>query len=113
MDWKNIKMNKQKTSLFNFILPILLISMLPKFSLHVITSICQVTEGREEICEIKEIESNKKDYRSIDFFPDADVPILTHSIHPPHFLITVFEPKHISTYSYFLSDLFNHSPPAL
>jgi len=86
--------------------------MLPEFSLHVITPICREAEGREEICEIKEIKS-KKDYRPIDFFPDADVPILTHSIHPLHFLITVFEPKHISTHLYFPSDLFNNSPTVL
>ncbi|RKY33115.1 MAG: hypothetical protein DRP74_01000 [Candidatus Omnitrophota bacterium] len=103
-------MNKHKTLLVNFVL---LIVMLPEFSLHMVTPICQEAESREEICEIKEIKSNKKDYHPVDFFPDTDVPILTHSIHPLNSFVTLFGHNHSSTYLFFYSDLFNHSPPIL
>lgn len=104
-------MNRQKIFLFNCIILILLINILPEVGLCAIAPMCREVENRGETCEIEKNKYNKENYRPIDFFQDIEVPVLNHSIHHFNSFIIVFKSNCINSYLYFLSNLFNHSPP--
>ena len=97
----------------NFIICILLLSMLPEFSLSVNIPVCAELESKGEVRAAGEIKSGRNDFCPDVFFRDMDLPGRGHSIQLLNYFIAAFEPCYIPACFYYPSELFNHSPPIL